>query len=315
VIDTRTGRQVDQLVERLLRDAGCQPPVRLDNILQYLEVDLHYYDLEDAGLIRRFIHRAKVKGQYLADQIARIVRKVKLHALWCPDDDQIFVDQSLPDLKKKWAGFHDATHRLLPWHREFFRWDTAQTLDPAFQEMLEAEANYGGSALMFCGQRFTNEALDTVPSWASVKMLSTRHRASLTTTLRRYVQHSHAKPMAAVISTPRWLSLSEGQTARVRHLDLSPTFVRELGGVSPAAFGAIVDANTVFASGGPIGNFHCTLLDMRGEERLFRGESFFNRHDALTLFVEQRPITGTKIGLAGCSVKAGIKLPATRPVL
>ena len=300
MVDTRTIRQIDQIVERVLRDAGCEPPVRLDHVLGHLRVDLQYYNLEDPGLVRRFVHRARVKGQYLADQIARIARKVKLHALWCPDDDQIFVDQSLPQVKQKWATYHDATHRVLPWHRDFFLWDTAQTLDPTFQEMLEAEANYGGSALMFCGRRFTDEALDTIPGWASIRLMASRHKASLTTTLRRYVQHSHDRAMAAVVSTPRWRPLAEGQLSRVRHLDLSPTLAREFGSITREVFGALVDSNTIVASGGPIGNFGCSLVDLRGEERVFSGESFFNRHDALTLFVEQRRsatvIVGARVG-------------------
>ena len=288
MIDSQTSSQIDRLVERVLRDTACEPPISLDNVLRYLEVDLTYYNLDDPGFIRRFAHRAKLRGQSLAHQIARIARKVKLHALWCPDEDQIFVDQSLPLPKKKWASYHDTIHRLLPWHRAFFCWDTAQTLDPAYQEMLEAEANYGASALMFCGRQFTEEALDTVPTWASVRMLSVRHRASLTTTLRRYVKHSHERPMVAIVSTPRWLQAPEGRSERVRHVDTSSVFLREFGVIAPPVFGALIEANTVFASGGPVGQFSCALPDLRGEERRFRVECFFNRHDLLTLFVEYR---------------------------
>jgi hypothetical protein len=293
MVDAETRSEIDKLVERLLRDAACEPPVQLDVVLRHLEVDLDYYDLEDPSLIRRFVHRAKVRGQRISNQIREIARRVKLHALWCPDDSQIFVDRSLPAPKQKWAAYHDASHRLLPWHREFYCWETAQTLDPTYQEMLESEANYGGSALMFCGERFTREALDTVPNWESVRMLSRRHHASLTATLRRYVRHGHDRPMVAVVSTPRWLPVADGGAVRHRYVDPSLRFVREFGRIAPEVLGAIVDANTGFARGGPVGDFTCMLIDLRGVRREFRVECFFNRHDLLTLFVERWRTTGT----------------------
>jgi hypothetical protein len=186
---------------------------------------------------------------------------------------------------------------LLPWHRSFFLWDTAQTLDPAYQEVLEAEANYGASAIMFCGAAFTRGALDTVPTWKSVEMLAKHHRASLAATLRRYVGHGHDRAMLAVISTPWWQPVPEGHASRHRHIDVSARFAHDFGSVSGEVVGAIVDAHTTYASGGPVGDFVCTLADCRGDAREFRGECFFNRHDLLTLLVEQPRPTRTSIGL------------------
>src|SRR5229473_528013 len=253
--DGATAPEIDKLVERLLSDTGATIPVRVEEILRLLAVDLSYYNLDDPGLIRRFVHRAKIKGQHVADQLLSAVKKIKLHALWCPDEDQILVDERLPIPKKRWATFHDATHRLLPWHREFFRWDTAQTLDPAYQEMLEAEANYGASALMFCGHKFTLAARDTVPSWRGVQTLSRRFGTSLTTTLRRYVTHGHDRPMAALISMPRWMPSADETVSRYRHAEYSKAFRVEFGSVAPQLLGALVDANTHFARGGVIGDF------------------------------------------------------------
>ena len=55
-------------------------------------------------------------------------------------------------------------HRLLPWHKPFFFGATAQTLDPAYQADLEAEANYAAGRLLFLGNRFTEEARDLAPT-------------------------------------------------------------------------------------------------------------------------------------------------------
>jgi len=44
--------------------------------------------------------------------------------------------------------------------------------------MLEGEANYGASGLMFGGKVFTKEALDTTPEWKSIELLKKRHKKS-----------------------------------------------------------------------------------------------------------------------------------------
>jgi hypothetical protein len=76
--------------------------------------------------------------------------------------------------------------------------DTAETLDPDFQVTLEDEANHGASTLMFGGDVFMRDALDTAPEWDSIKELTKVYKTSYVTTLRRYVQHSHDIPMSIV---------------------------------------------------------------------------------------------------------------------
>jgi hypothetical protein len=130
MMDGRTRREIDKVVERTLKDAGLtEPPVKVGDLLQYLEVHRDFYDLEDPNLLQRFFHRVRVGKQ----KLIKIVDKVKLHAVWLPDEEMILVDESLPNPKIEWASFHDATHRVLEWHRAFFLGDTAQTLDPDFQ--------------------------------------------------------------------------------------------------------------------------------------------------------------------------------------
>lgn len=130
MMDGRTRREIDKVVERTLKDAGLtEPPVKVGDLLQYLEVHRDFYDLEDPNLLQRFFHRVRVGKQ----KLIKIVDKVKLHAVWLPDEEMILVDESLPNPKIEWASFHDATHRVLEWHRAFFLGDTAQTPDPDFQ--------------------------------------------------------------------------------------------------------------------------------------------------------------------------------------
>ncbi len=155
--DESTKHEIDQTVTKTLKEAGMkEPPFLIGDLLDHLEIDRGFYDLEDPSFIRRFVHKVKVKGKILS----KIKEKIKLSALWLPNKghrDRIYVDSTLPEPKKKWASFHDATHGILEWHRPYFLGDTAQTLDPDFQNVLEAEAHYGASGLMFGGKVFTGD--------------------------------------------------------------------------------------------------------------------------------------------------------------
>ena len=170
MIKKQTRNEIDKIVAQTIRDSGLtEPPIQIEDLLEFLNLHRNFYDLEDPSLIDRVRHKIIIGGK----KFVKIAKKIGLAALWLwlPDRDQILVDSSLPAPKQEWASFHDSVHTILPWHKAFFLGDTAQTLNPDFQEKLESEANYGCSGLMFCGKLFTVEALDTVPCWESIKIL------------------------------------------------------------------------------------------------------------------------------------------------
>lgn len=288
MIDNITCREIDKVVAKTLKDAGLtQPPIRIEDFLDYLEVNRDFYDLEDPNLLKRFWHKVKVEKK----RLIKVVRKIKLAAVWLPNEEQILVDSSLPAPKQEWASFHDAIHTMLEWHRPFFLGDTARTLDPDFQEMLENEANYGASAVMFGGKNFTKEALDTVPSWESIEALKKRYQKSFVTTLRRYVAFSHKQPMTMMVSLPWWMSKPAGQERPWRHYIGSRRFMEEFGSVTPNEVLIEIDSNTIQRKGGPVGEFDLWLSDTNGDKHKFYAESFFNRHYLLTLIVHQHIVT------------------------
>lgn len=208
-------------------------------------------------------------------------------AVWLPDEEQILVDTSLPNPKKEWASFHDATHRILEWHRPFFLGDTAQTLDPDFQEMLENEANYGASALMFAGSIFTEDALDTTGNWESVIELQKKYKKSLVTTVRRYVEFGLDRAMVMMVSTPWWREKPLDQEVRWRHFVPSERFKREFGEINPEDILKKIDDHTRRRSGGIVGSFSFSLRDKNGALHEFHAESFFNQHYLVTLIVHK----------------------------
>lgn len=159
-------RELNKLIERTLKEAGLtKPPVRLEDLLAHLKLYQEYYDLSDPAFLNRTKHKMLIGGRRLVE----IVKRIKLQAVLFFDENRVAIDRSLPPLKRVWPGFHEAGHRICPLHREIFAFgDTAQTLNPDYQEKLEAEANFAGAGLMFCGKRFTEEARDTLPCWETI---------------------------------------------------------------------------------------------------------------------------------------------------
>jgi hypothetical protein len=278
-----TRKEIDRNVSRVLKDADIKtPPVKIEDILECIEIHRNFYDLDDPSLVQRVFHKIKVGGI----KLKTITEKISLSAIWMPDKKTIFIDKSLPRVKQDWASFHDTTHTILKWHRPFFLGDTAQTLDPDFQEMLESEANYGASALMFGGKLFTQEGLDTPPEWSSIELLNKRYKKSLVTTLRRYVEFTHNVPMLMMVSTPWWLDVPPDQPSSCRHLVYSPSYLSRFSEIDPESLVTVVNSYIAQRRGGMVGSFEFNFNDLNDNRCEFRAECFFNSYYVLTLAVQ-----------------------------
>jgi Zn-dependent peptidase ImmA (M78 family) len=279
-MDTSTRCEIERIAAKILKEARLvNPPIQIEEVLEHLSVHRRFYDLEDPGLLERFAHKLRIGSQ----RIYRIVRKIKLAAIWAPDEDEILIDKSQPAPKQLWASFHDATHRMLPWHRDFFLGDTAQSLEPFYQDALEEEANAGASALMF-GPRFTEQAQELPTGWAAIEQLKKIHKKSYVTVLRRYVEHGPDQLLAGIVSTAHWDPKPADQITRCRHFVRSQRFAGIFQAVTGDELLAQINSNTRMRRGGPVGTFQVVLRDTVGKNHEFLGESFYNRHYVLTLF-------------------------------
>jgi hypothetical protein len=292
-VNESTRREIDKIVERILRDADLRkPPIQITDVLEYLKLNRDFYSLDDPTLLRRFAHRLQIGTKKIIDVVRE---KVKLAAVWLPNEKRILVDTSLPEPKQLWASFHDSVHTILPWHRDFFLGDTAQSLEHEYQDMLEAEANYGASGLMFGGDVFTAQALDTTPCWQSIEQLKKLHNKSYVTTFRRYVEHSHDVALAGVISTPWWKEKPEDQITCCRHFIRSQTFKREFPSVHSDQLLGSINKFTHPRKWGIAGDFTCAVENIGGDQFEFFAESFFNQHYLMTLLVPQARGKAAKI--------------------
>jgi len=295
-LDANTSKEIEKVTWGLLREAGItSPPVKVPAIIEQLDLYREFYDLQNPTFLERTKHKIIVDGRKLID----IVSRIKLVAVLFFDEDRIVLDTGLPTIKHDWATCHEVGHSVLPWHKAYFRGDTAQTLDPAWQEQLEAEANYAASELMFCGPVFDQEARDVTPNWEGFAKLAQRYGKSMTATLRRLVTHSPDQVMAMTVSTPFWKEKPADQPKRWRHFAMSPRFRADFANVTPEALLAHVDAHSEQRSGGPVAEFAFSLDDDDGESHEFYAKSFYNRYYILTLFVEMRKRSARKIIVPG----------------
>jgi hypothetical protein len=78
VPDEATCGEIDKALKETVKGAGLkEPPFLIDQILEYLDVDRGFYDLEDVTLLRRFWHKVKVSDH----RLVKIARKINLHAI------------------------------------------------------------------------------------------------------------------------------------------------------------------------------------------------------------------------------------------
>ena len=285
-MDQHTYDDIDKRVRHLIKEMAVrEPPLDMAAVVAHLEIDQSFYDINDPTIFDGLFHKMKLG----AFKMKGVLKKVGMQGLWLPQENRIMLDAALPKPKHKWVTAHEVGHRLIPTHRHFLFGDTAETLDPEYHEMLEREANYCASALTFMGKKFTEEALDTIPCWGKIQELQTRYKTSTTSTLRRYVEYSHDRPMLGIVSTPPWQNGMEHKN-RCRYFVPSRQFKSRFSKISSGHILPLIEDSVHKARGGPVGTGDFIISDDWGQTHEFVAESFFNRYDLLTFIVAKKAV-------------------------
>ena len=171
--------------------------------------------------------------------------------------------------------------------------DDLYSLAPSCQEQLEAEANYAAGQLLFLGSKFSSMANDTKPSIEGVTGLKKLFGNTITSTLWRYVESTHADlPMVGVVTVHphrAWRKNDFDITNPCRYLVRSPAFATRFATITEVTVFAHIQSYCGSQRGGPLGDAEIPLRDVNGAEHIFYFETFFNRFEALTLAVHLRP--------------------------
>jgi hypothetical protein len=281
---------IDKIVDNLLLDLGNpEPPLSLDMVREALRLDLRYYSSSDHGLVDEIAHRVKVGAKQLILRpglLLDALKKAKLSALWMPDSKRIMIDDAVPKLKHRWIEGHEIGHSLIPWHKEAMFGDTEFTLDPTCHEIIEAEANYAASQLLFMRGRFSKDARDLPVTFKSISALSKRYGNTITTSLWRTVEERDAAaPVFGLVSChPRYPDIGSGANGEsIRYFIRSSGFRLRFANVTEQHAFKLVQDNVTWGKRGTILDGVYSLVDANGDRNNFKVESFCNGHALLTI--------------------------------
>ncbi|CAO4171722.1 ImmA/IrrE family metallo-endopeptidase [Methylorubrum populi] len=293
----RTVADIDGQIAKVLRGLGNpDPPVDLRVVRDLLKLDRGYYSTTDHSLLNEMFSRMKVGGKQVLMRptlLAEAVRTLNLKALYLPDQKRILLDKDLPVLKHRWNEAHEIGHDLIPWHTGMMLGDTEQTLTPACHEIMEAEANHAAGQLLFLGGRFRAEAEASAPSLGLVKELSKGFGNTMTSTLWRFAEQGHGgRPMVALVTGhphPAMRKPGFDPARPCRYCVESPSFRERFGSLPEPDLFQVIVSYCGAQSGGSLGQAEVLLSDRNGEPHVFAFDTFFNRHEALTLGFWLRP--------------------------
>lgn len=151
----------------------------------------------------------------------------------------IYLDRTVHVVKQTFLKLHETAHAVLPWQREIFvvAEECNMTLDADTAELFEREANVFASEVLFQLDAFSEEANDDAVGILVPVRLAKRYKASIYSSVRRYVTGSPRACMVLVLEPPEACPV-RGYMARFRRTVVSDEFRRVVGELRwPEQFG------------------------------------------------------------------------------
>jgi hypothetical protein len=301
-LDSKTVRDINKAVDRVHQNLDYRDgAIELLEVRDLLKLDLKYYRLDDPGIVDEVIHKLKVGARQVIARpglLVEAVRKFDLSALFMPDRKRIFIDDSVPDKKKRWYETHEIAHSLIPWHADYTLGDDRSTLSQGCHERIEAEANYGGGRLLFPSEIFTQHRLSSTMNLARVRELAKHFGNTITSTLWRCVEQSGELTFAAIGEHPQ--RPREGKPL-VEYFVRSQSFAQQFPNVTDGEVWAWMCGYCGYKATGPLGTTELTIQDANGVSHVFIIESFSNGHNVLTMARRIRQ-TSITISVGGTAV-------------
>lgn len=298
----RTSTDIQKQVLKIWAGLGNpEPPIDLRMVRELLKLDYGYYSSSDDSLLRETVSRLMVAGKQILMRptlIADAVKTASLKALYFPDQKRILIDSDSPKLKHRWNEAHEIGHDIIPWHRGMMLGDSDLTLAQSCHVAMEAEANYAAGHIIFPARRFLEEATSSEPTFAHIKKMSKVFGNTMTSTLWRFVEQAHGqRPMVALVSGHphlRFRNPSFDPQNPCRYCVESPEFRKMFSHLTEIGLYKLLVGYCGSQSGGILGEDELVLADSNGGNHLFRFQTFFNRHEALTLgyWLSKQPTQG-----------------------
>lgn len=283
-LDARTAKDIDQRIDRVHRDLGYKGgKIELAEVRALLDLDLNYYRLDDPNLLDEVVHKVKVGAKQVAERPSLLIdaaRKFDLSALFIPDRKRIFIDASVPDLKKRWYESHEIAHSVVPWHQDYMLGDDRTTLSQTCHQLIEAEANYGAGRLLFPNTAFADARKSGDLTLRSVRSIAKAFGNTITSTLWRCVEHSEDAAFAAVGEHPK--RPRDGRPV-IEYFVRSRRFEAQFPHIDEHDIWRLLQSFCGYAKTGPLGHTEVVIDGADRVSHVFAIESFSNGYDVLTL--------------------------------
>lgn len=290
LLDDRTARDIDARIHRIQNDLGYSGgAVILSDVRSLLKLDLHFYSIEKPDFLDQVVHKLRVGAKQVIQRpslLLEAVRKLDLRALLVPDRKQILIDDSIPDLKKRWAETHEVVHSVLPWHAEYMLGDTNATLLPSCHERIEAEANWGAGRLLFPTQTFSALYHASPVTMQRVLDIAKHFGNTITSTLWRCIEFDSQPAFGVIGQHPHRPRAGE---PIVEHFIRSPALIARFSAFDEATASTVIQGYCRNSRAGPLGCSEIVISDIDGNEHIFFSETFCNGYQSLTYARYLRP--------------------------
>ncbi len=287
-LDEFSVADIDAQVLKILRDLGNpEPPLHLEHVRELLKLDRDYYSVTDDGLLDRWVHSLKLAGKQIAKRpgfLKDFIKNFRLDALVLFDEKRILISNELPEPKRRWAEAHEIGHLITPWHDSISLGDDKYTLHANCREIMEAEANYGASRLLFLRDKFKFHALSSEPTLSFVKNLKKLYGNTITTTLYSFIETLDVPAFGLITGHPKKQDTDFDPMNPCRHFITSSAFEAQFGHITDAHLYAILQGYCTYGKY-DLGRTETILSNTRKEPYVFSMETIFNKYDALTLGV------------------------------
>lgn len=283
-VNARTAKDIDDRIDRIHRDidyAGGK--VALLDVRELLRLDLQYYRTDDPRLLDEVIHKLKVGAKQVLSRptlLMDVVKKFDLSALFIPDRKRILMDDSVPDLKKRWCESHEVAHSVIPWHVDYMLGDNRTTLSQDCHHQIESEANHGAARLLFPHKAFSDAWRSSAPTLVNVRSLAKHFGNTITSTLWRYIEQSEEASFAAIGEHPH--HPREGKPP-VEYFVRSNLFEQQFSKVGIADVETWIHTCCGYKRTGPIEASEIVIINNDDEPQIFLVEFFGNGYNLLTL--------------------------------
>ncbi|MDI3467794.1 MAG: hypothetical protein OJF50_006615 [Nitrospira sp.] len=287
-LDEFSAADIDAQVSKILRDLGNpEPPLHLEHVRELLKLDRDYYSVTDDGLFTRWIHSLKLAGKQIAKRpgfLKDFIKNFRLDALALFDEKRILISKDLPEPKQRWAEAHEIGHLITPWHGPISLGDDKYTLNADCREIMEAEANYGASRLLFLRDKFKSHALSSEPTLSYVNKLKKLYGNTITTTLYSFIEMQDVPAFGLITGHPKKPDTDFDPANPCRHFITSPIFEAQFGHITDVHLYSILQGYCTYGKW-DLGRTETILSNTRKEPHVFSMETIFNTYDALTLGV------------------------------